>query len=247
MQHFRTRISVALAVFGLLACSATARAGLEVHFAGTVTHFEAFNRVLDSPYTDTPQYTDVGLGSTFEGVAAWSYDPAYNAGHLGILGLPPVITLTVDHQYQFSSEMLPSILGRHGGFGVTAFAGTDPGTEDVTFAAGYGNLEVGIIGYLALKTASTLAAARPHGEVEWLLGQDLTHIVSSDFAFAFRDFNGRFFADSQGIGHALELQGTLTSLTVSNPEPSTLIGASVAGLVGVGCAVWWQRFGVCAK
>jgi len=114
-----------------------------------------------------------------------------------------------------------------------------PGAEEAFFDGGHATLITGLSAQLDTITASTLLLTNPHGEADWLIGQDLTHFVSGTFLFGFNDFGSPVHIAPGRVGHALELDGTVTSLTVVSPEPSTLISAGIAVSVGLGLA--WRR------
>jgi len=238
---------LAVSMMTLLAGAESSRAGIVVNFSGTVTSFQNDVTIPQPggfPVT-MPGITDIGPGSTFEGKVSWSYDPTAFSGHSEVYFPVPIIEFSVDHKYLFSSEMVLSTLGHHGGYGVTDFPSVGPGTEEILFVAGHADLQVGISAELYVMTASATAAADPHGPVEALITHDLTNFVSGQFIFGYSDFNGgHLFYNTEG--HRLELQGNVTSLSVrsttpivpsaSTPEPSTIVSAGIAGLVGLGLA-----------
>jgi len=100
---------------------------------------------------------------------------------------------------------------------------------------------VGLFGALADLEATGLSVAPLTDPIEQRIAADLSAFQRGYFIYSFRDFldNSGIRLFPNGVGHDIEVVGPVTSLRVITPEPSTLVSASIAGLIGLGLA--WRR------
>jgi len=234
---------LAVSMMTLFAGAESARAGIVINFSGTVTDF--FSDTVEPqpggrPIT-VPGITDIIPGtSTFQGVLTWTNDPTLYNQHYDLYRPLPIITILVDYKYTFSSEMPTPTTA------VPYYWGVEENAPYYSFQAGHETSHV-IIGVAAFLDVMGSIIAPPDDPIEQRMVLNLGAFQSGRFTFSSRDFfteAGGYFPNTNG--HELELDGTVTSLSirsttpfvppVSTPEPSTIVSAGVAGLVGLGLA-----------
>lgn len=229
-------------MLALLTCADSAHAGIEIDFSGTVSQFTDFivtPHSSGSPTTTEDVSTDIVPGtSTFEGTVflpdqltvASLHSPTgrdYNP--------TPLITVTVAHEFTFRSDVSEPFSTLN----LVGVSDSENGTYEFTMSHVVNH--VGLFGALADLEATGLSVASLTDPIEQRIATDLSAFQRGYFIYSFRDFldnSGiRFFPN--GVGHDIEVLGPVTSLRVITPEPSTLVSASIAGLIGLGLA--WRR------